>query len=241
MVEEPSHKGGAKSLLSRRTDRTQKEIQVEDDLIKATNKMSGNHSTILQTYVSMMSYGQRSIAAEESHSDTDDDGEGHRTSLNEEQADFHSESVRSKHRNIKKLGPCSTYMTVFKGFMSVGVLYLPLNFFKGGLTFSLVCFLIAGFFTLNCVHLLLQVRAKTEYRSFAEMGINIIGPWSLHLIHFILTACQLSFCLAFVYLIIEVFHEFLLEVADFDIARAYVGVGVATILTLLCFVRKILK
>ena len=41
------------------------------------------------------------------------------------------------------------------------------------------------------------------------------------------------------YLIIEVFHQFFMEVASVNVSRVIVGAGVAAILTLLCFVRKI--
>lgn len=56
---------------SKHSKRQHNEFHVEVDFIKATNKLSGNHSTIMQTYVDMMSWGQRTIAEEESFDEDD--------------------------------------------------------------------------------------------------------------------------------------------------------------------------
>ena len=69
-----------RTKASKHSKRPQNEVHVENDFIKATNKISGNHSTIMQTYVDMMSWGQRTIAEEESF-DEDDGMEEHSQSI----------------------------------------------------------------------------------------------------------------------------------------------------------------
>lgn len=149
-----------------------------------------------------------------------------------------SQTTRSRH-GIKKLSPFATYVTTMKGFMSVCILYLPFNFFLGGITFSFTTFIIAGILSLQSVHLLLEVRAETGYRSFGEMAANIFGPKYLHLINAILIGCQSTFCLSFIYLIIEVFHNFFLQVLEKDVNRIYFGIFVFVIMASLAMVRKI--
>jgi amino acid permease len=55
--------------------------------------------------------------------------------------------VQSKAEQVKKLSPMQTYFSLLKGFMSIGILYMPKNTLNGGWLFTLVSMIASFFFT----------------------------------------------------------------------------------------------
>lgn len=55
----------------------------------------------------------------------------------------------------KKLGPILTCFTIFKGFVSTAVLYVPKDFKNGGYIFAPITLVFSLFVTLYCANLLL--------------------------------------------------------------------------------------
>jgi proton-coupled amino acid transporter len=56
---------------------------------------------------------------------------------------------------IHKLGPISTFVTLIKGFVATGVLYLPKSFVNGGWGFSILALIVSCICTTHCAMLLL--------------------------------------------------------------------------------------
>ena len=142
-------------------------------------------------------------------------------------------------KQVKKLGPVATYFTLIKGFVCVGILYLPNNFYNGGAVFSLLVFVFSGFFTLFCTHKLIEVRERTGYRNFGEMANKIIGPHGKHLINFILSGAQLGFCCAFIYVVVESFYELFNHGLHIHVSRSVFGLCCLLLFSCLAYVRKL--
>ena len=77
--------------------------------------------------------------------------------------------------DVKLLGPCGTFMTLMKGFICTGILYLPNAVLKGGWGFSAVMLIFSACFTYYCSLLLLEVRKKINANSYTECGSKIFG------------------------------------------------------------------
>ena len=56
---------------------------------------------------------------------------------------------------VHKLGPCSTFLTLLKGFVASAVLYLPKSFVNGGYGFSIIALLVSCVVTIYCALLLI--------------------------------------------------------------------------------------
>ena len=67
---------------------------------------------------------------------------------------------------VKKLGCFSTFMTLIKGFVCTGCLYLPKSVVNGGWGFSNIMLVFSAFLTIYCALLLLEVRKKLNLTSF---------------------------------------------------------------------------
>lgn len=63
-------------------------------------------------------------------------------------------------KKVKKLGPVATAFTLFKGFVAMGILYMPKNFTDGGYGFSGISVILALILTLYCAKLLIEVYDK---------------------------------------------------------------------------------
>jgi len=73
-------------------------------------------------------------------------------------------------KKIKKLTPFGTYMSLMKGFIGTGILYLPKNYRNGGWLWSLICMISSFFLTLYCAFRLLEAKARVPNGSFSEIG-----------------------------------------------------------------------
>ena len=78
-------------------------------------------------------------------------------------------------QKVKKLGPTATFLTLIKGFVCTGCLYLPKSFINGGWTFQIAMMLVSCAVTLYCAELLLQTRKKLGVTSYTEIGYATYG------------------------------------------------------------------
>ena len=75
--------------------------------------------------------------------------------LSEDSSVLMSQGSKALATKVKKLGPAATFLTLIKGFVCTGCLYLPKSFINGGWTFQIVMLVISCLITLYCAELLL--------------------------------------------------------------------------------------
>lgn len=103
---------------------------------------------------------------------------------------------------VEKMGPFATGLTLFKGFVCSGILYLPTSFVNGGYGFSAIALMLALVLTLYCIKLILEVRAKLGGNlSFPEIGFVTYGKTGKILVDVSLFASQVGFVCAYIYFI----------------------------------------
>jgi len=61
---------------------------------------------------------------------------------------------------VEKLGTCASFLTLIKGFVCTGILYLPKAFINGGYAISMAFMIGSAILTIYCAMLLLEVRKK---------------------------------------------------------------------------------
>ena len=71
---------------------------------------------------------------------------------------------------IKKLGPVGTFLTLIKGFVCMGVLYLPKAFINGGWVMTTLMLVLEAIVTCYCAILLIEVRATTNLTNYSQIG-----------------------------------------------------------------------
>jgi solute carrier family 36 (proton-coupled amino acid transporter) len=76
---------------------------------------------------------------------------------------------------IPKLSPMKTYITLIKGFIGSGILYLPNSFLAGGYGFSVIALLFSCGLSMYCVTLLLDVKKKFCVNTYMDIGIKTLG------------------------------------------------------------------
>ena len=110
-------------------------------------------------------------------------------------------------QNQKKLNWCSTYLTLMKGFVCVGVLYVPSAFVNGGWGVTMIFLAISAFCTCYCSHLLLDARAAAKASSYTELGRISYGFTGELLVNLAVASSQMGFVIAFIYFIKANLHE----------------------------------
>lgn len=105
--------------------------------------------------------------------------------------------------SVKKLGPVSTFLTLIKGFICTGILYLPKAFVNGGWLWTSFMLLIEAVITTYCGYLLLEVRAKTGLSNYSEIGQKTYGNIGRIAVDISLWFSQMGFCCAYVFFIKE--------------------------------------
>ena len=78
-------------------------------------------------------------------------------------------------KEIPKLNPMQTYVTLMKGFIGSGILYLPNSFFIGGWGFSTIALLFSCGMSMYCVTLLLSVKKQLNCNTYMDIGIKTLG------------------------------------------------------------------
>ena len=110
-------------------------------------------------------------------------------------------SKEEESKQVKKLGPIATCLTIFKGFVATAVLYVPLDFKNGGWLFTPITLIISLCSTLYCAKLLLAVNDRLGGGGYPEMGFKAYGKWGKILVEIVLVASQFGFVTAYIYFI----------------------------------------
>ena len=113
-------------------------------------------------------------------------------------------------REIKKLGPCASFLTLFKGFVCTGILYLPKAFINGGYAISIAMMIGSAILTIYCAMLLLEVRKKLGSSNYTELGQTTYGRAGRICVDIALWSSQLGFCCAYVFFIMDNFASIIL-------------------------------
>lgn len=76
---------------------------------------------------------------------------------------------------VKKLSPVKTYFSLVKGFIAIGMLYAPKNFYNGGWLWAMVSMFLSFILTLVCILKLIDARNVLGGGSFSEIGFHALG------------------------------------------------------------------
>ena len=76
---------------------------------------------------------------------------------------------------VKKLSPVQTYFSLVKGFIAIGVMYSPKNFYNGGWLWGAVSMFLGFFLTLICIIKLIDARNALGGGSFSEIAYKSFG------------------------------------------------------------------
>ena len=76
---------------------------------------------------------------------------------------------------VKKLSPVQTYFSLVKGFIAIGVMYAPKNFYNGGWLWGAVSMFLGFFLTLICIIKLIDARNALGGGSFSEIAYKSFG------------------------------------------------------------------
>lgn len=144
--------------------------------------------------------------------------------------------------NVKKLGTVATYFSLLKGFVAIGILYMPKNTRNGGWLFTLCTMIMSFLITYySCVGLL-KARDKVPLSSsFAEIASHAVGQRGKHVVNVFLTIMQYGFVISFTYFVLESLKSVVDEIFETDIKVVYIGLIAFGITAPLCLVRKIEK
>ena len=80
-------------------------------------------------------------------------------------------------KEVKKLGTMASFLTLFKGFVCTGILYLPKAFINGGYLITMIMMVLSAVLTIYCATLLLAVRKKTGVSNYTELGQTTYGKY----------------------------------------------------------------
>lgn len=80
-------------------------------------------------------------------------------------------------KEVKKLNAFGTFLTLFKGFVCTGILYLPKAFVNGGFVITSIMLVVEAAITTYCGFLLLEVRAKLGLSNYSAIGQETFGKW----------------------------------------------------------------
>jgi amino acid permease len=134
----------------------------------------------------------------------------------------------------------ATYFSLLKGFIAIGILYMPKNCRNGGWAFTLGTMIFSFFVTYYAIVKLLQARAKTPVGcSFAEIAEHAIGKKGKYVVDVFLTVMQYGFVISFTYFVLESMKSVVDEAFETDIDKLYIGLGAFIVTAPLCLVRKI--
>ena len=103
---------------------------------------------------------------------------------------------------VALLGPVATVFTIFKGFVATAVLFIPFAFVKSGFGFSAGALFLSLIWVLYSIKLLLETH-KVIGGSLPEMGERSWGKGGKILSDVMLFSSQFSFCLSYVYFIVQ--------------------------------------
>lgn len=136
-----------------------------------------------------------------------------------------------------------TYITLIKGFVCTGILYLPTAYWNGGYIFSIVALFLAYVLTIVCGMKLIEVSRLDAYKgmSFSEIGEALYGRKGRLGADAAIIGSQVGFVTAYIAFISDSLGEIIKEAtnADHKPSPWYFGILCAVIYIPLCWVRKI--
>lgn len=94
-----------------------------------------------------------------------------RTNLGQFKSNLEEDELAS----YTKLTPFQTYITLLKGFIATGILYLPTEVQAGGYAFSALGLFLSFIFTTLCMFKLMEAKNKTNCRSYKDVGKKAYG------------------------------------------------------------------
>ena len=107
---------------------------------------------------------------------------------------------QSEQVGIKKLGPWATYFSTLKGFVAIGILYMPKNCLNGGWLVSLAAMIISFFITYYSVIKLLEAREKLPAGgSYSEITAFALGKKAKYVVDVFVFIMQLGFVIGLSY------------------------------------------
>lgn len=124
----------------------------------------------------------------------------------------------------KKLGTMSTYFSLLKGFIAIGILYMPKNCKNGGWLFTIFTMVFSFFVTYFSILKLLQAREKAPPgSSFADIANLAIGKKGKISTDVFLTLLQYGFVISFTYFVLDSMKSVIDEIFDMDINVIWIG------------------
>ena len=75
-----------------------------------------------------------------------------------------------------------TFITLVKGFVCSGILYLPKNYYNGGYIFSPIALIISCIFTSLCTIKLIKARDTCLANSYEDIGLKAAGKFGKNLV-----------------------------------------------------------
>jgi solute carrier family 36 (proton-coupled amino acid transporter) len=103
---------------------------------------------------------------------------------------------------IPKLSPLKTYITLIKGFIGSGILYLPNSFLAGGYGFSTIAIIFSCVLSMYCVTLLLDVKKRMGVNTYMDIGVKALGEPGKHTVNVLLAFSQFGFVCGYIYFIV---------------------------------------
>lgn len=109
------------------------------------------------------------------------------------------------HRNFDKLSDGSTFVTLIKSFMGIGVLTMPYAVKQGGYIAGPVGLVIICVLEWYCIELLIVTSQTSGARtiSFGGLGLHVCGRWAKTMVNASLIITQFGVCIAYVIFISE--------------------------------------
>ena len=104
---------------------------------------------------------------------------------------------------LKLLGPMGTYLTLMKGFICTGVLFLPNAVLSGGYGFSAIMIFAGAALTYISAMKLLKVKASMKAGSYTEIGQKLYGPLGKAGVQITVGCSQVGFRVGMIYFMIE--------------------------------------
>jgi amino acid permease len=156
--------------------------------------------------------------------------------------------------HIPKLSPMNSFITLIKGFIGSGILYLPNSFLVGGYGFSVIALLASCFLSMYCVTLLLAAKKKLNVNSYKDIGVKTLGEPGKHTVNVLIILSQFGFCCGYLYFIIQNLYNIIghMRYKEDPIAlglwkadtsnnstRIGLGIGCLVVFSLLAYVRKV--
>ena len=135
---------------------------------RKSSMRSTRKTTTTDQYVEKRRYGRMGNARVEDSDDEDDKYD--QDLMNKTPTTKRRIKEEKVKQEVKKLGACGSFLTLIKGFVCTGVLYLPKSFINGGYGISIAMMIASALLTTYCSMLLLEVRKKVNCSNYTELG-----------------------------------------------------------------------